>query len=203
MQRLALAPLAMAVCVTLPLGQALAQARPQGQWPVHGGTAPTSFFANGYAQPFTASSSIGMSGVSVTVSPQGGVGVNIVNLGASQSLAGFGRGYAPPGVMAGLTGVPGFSGGSLFSALGMSGLSVQVGGGAPGPGGVSINIANIALNNSFFFGGALARGHYQPRGHYHGARPPRPSQPDGGNGGGGDGGGGGGGDGGGDGGGGY
>jgi hypothetical protein len=140
-----------------------------------------------------------MAGVSVTVAPQGGVGVNIVNLGASQSFTGFGRGYVPPGLSAGLAGVPGFSGGSLFNAQGMSGMNVQVGGGGSGSGGVSVNIANVALNNNFFFGGSLARGHYQPRVH---ARRPRPPQPDGGNGG--DGGGGGsGGDSGGDGGGGY
>lgn len=117
-----------------------------------------------------------MSRVSVTVSPQGGVGVNIVNLGASQSLTGYGRGYVPLGLSAWLAGVPGFSGGSLFSALGMSGLNVRVGGGTPDPGGVSINISNMALNSNFFFGGRLARGHYQPRGRYHGARLPRPSR---------------------------
>lgn len=199
MQRVSLALMVSAVCAALAPGQGLAQQRHQGQWPAHAGTAPTSFNANGYAQPFGASSSIGMSGVSVTVSPQGGVGVNIVNLGASQSFTGFGRGYFPPGLSAGLAGVPGFSGGSLFNAQGMSGMNVQVGGGGSGSGGVSVNIANVALNNNFFFGGSLARGHYQPRVH---ARRTRPSQPD--SGGGGDSGGsGGGGDSGGDGGGGY
>jgi hypothetical protein len=200
--RFAVVPLAVALFGAVPVGEVKAQSRHQsspGFSPGHHGGVPASFFAGGYAQPFRASSALAMSGVSVSVSPHGGVGVNIVNLGASQSLAGFGAGfgmgYGPPGFSAGLAGVPGFSGGSLFNWLGMNGLNVQVGGGSSGGGGVSVNIANIALSSNVFFGGGLARGYYQG---------PRRSRPDlGGGGDGGNSGGGGAGDGGGEGGGAY
>ena len=165
--RFARVPLVVAVFAALLVGQPLAQTQPNpgpGQWQAYPGAAPTSLFASGYAQPAGASSSFGIWGVPVGVSPQGSVGVNIVNLGASMSLARFGRGYAPSGFTAGFVGVPAFFGGSLSSTLVISGLNVPLGGGTPGAGAVSVNLSNAALNSDFFFGSNVARGYNQPRG---------------------------------------
>lgn len=159
-------PLVVAVVAVLLVEQPLAQAQPNpgpGQWVTYPGAAPTSLFANGYAQPAGASMPFAIWGVPASLSPQGSVGVNIVNLGASMSLAGFGRGYAPPGFSAGVVGVPAFSGGSLSSTLVISGLNVPLGGGTPGPGAVSINLSNAASNSDFVFGSTVGRGYNQPR----------------------------------------
>lgn len=150
-------------------GEAAAQSRPPGS----GG--PGSFHAQRFAQQFGASSSLSFSGVSVSVSPQTGIGVNIANLGASQTLTGWGWGrgapHHPPGFAAGsIAHLPGFSGGSLSSLVGINGLNIQVGGPGSGPGGVSVNIANISLNNSLFLG----NGYGPPRGHW--PRHPRPER---------------------------
>lgn len=165
--RFARVPLVVAVFAALLVRQPLAQTQLNphpGLWPAYPCAAPASLLASGYAQPAGASSSFGMWGVPVSISPQGSAGVNIVNLGASMSFAGFGRGYAPQGFAAGVFGLPVFSGGSLLSTLVISGLNLPAGGGSLGAGAVSVNLSNAALNSDFFFGSSLARGYNQSRG---------------------------------------
>lgn len=108
----------------------------------------------------------GMSGVTMNVSQQGGVSVNIANIGAAGSFFGW-PGFGRHGAMIGtdLSGLPGFVGGHVLGGNGMNGLNVVVGGGMVAPGGVSVNIANVALNNTFYAGYPWAgpRPPYRPR----------------------------------------
>eukprot|EP01037_Dinobryon_pediforme_P001370 gene1370-1389_t len=100
---------------------------------------------------------IGASGVSIGVNQQGGVSINIANVGAASSF--FGPSVGSPYYGTSLSGVPGFTGGN-FNVFGGAGggansNNVNVGGGYTAPGGVSINIANVALTNNYYggFGG--------------------------------------------------
>lgn len=114
---------------------------------------PHSHFRGGPPMPAFVSGGFGMSGVTMNVSQQGGVSVNIANVGASGTFFGWPMHGSHPGqVGTNLAGIPGFVGGHVFGGNGMNGLNVLVGGGQVMPGGVSVNIANVALNNTFIAG---------------------------------------------------
>jgi len=103
------------------------------------------------------SSSLGVQGVSISTSAGGGLNINIANVGASSTM--LGRQGWSGGTFHGSGGAPGFGAfpgmawaGGGFNPFGMMGFNVSVGGGASNAGGVTVNIANIGFQNSFFAG---------------------------------------------------
>ena len=103
------------------------------------------------------SSSLGVQGVSISTSAGGGLNINIANVGASSTM--LGRQGWSGGTFHGSGGAPGFGAfpgmawaGGGFNPFGMMGFNVSVGGGASSAGGVTVSIANVGFQNSFFAG---------------------------------------------------
>ena len=101
--------------------------------------------------------------------------INIGTVGAAASFTGFGagRGFAGPWFGGSFAGIPGFTGGSVFSGNGVNGLNVQVGGGNTGGGGTNINIANVAFTSAYYWAPAVGY-YYVP---VRGIPPRRPAAP--------------------------
>ncbi len=122
----------------------------------------------------------GASGVSIGVSQQGGVVVNIANVGSASSF--YGAPFGVPNFGVPLSGIPGFSGGGIFNGggqigSGMNNMNINVGGGYVAPGGVSVNIANVALTNNYYFGNQGGGGNNGGQGDRHWSPPPAPTPP--------------------------